>query len=48
MKADQQLVNLQDGVRSELEGEVRVQARSEAGSVEDGEAGGEADKEGVQ
>lgn len=48
MKADQQLVNLQDCVRSELDEEVKVQARSEAGSVEGGEAGGETDKEGVQ
>lgn len=48
MKTGQQLVNLQDWVRSEFDEEVRVQARSEAGSVEGGEAGREADKERVQ
>lgn len=48
MKAGQQLVNLQAWVRSESDEEVRVQARSEAGSVEVGEPGGQADKEGVQ
>lgn len=35
-------------MRLEFDEEVKVQARSEAGSVEGGEVGREADKEGVQ
>lgn len=35
-------------MRSELDEEVKVQARSEAGSVEGREVGGETDKEGVR
>lgn len=41
-------MTLQDWVRSGLDEEVKVQARSEAGSVEGRKIGGETDKEGVR
>lgn len=44
MQVGQQLVNLRDRKRSELEKEGWLWARSEAGSVE----GGEADKKGAE
>lgn len=40
-------MTLQDWVRSGLDEEVKVQARSEAGSVEGRKVGGETDKKGV-